>query len=178
MKTTVLVRGLGTIGTSLACALSKVGNYDVFGASRNPAAIAFAYKKGFIKNALIYTGTCEIEIICAPKQAVMDILIKEDAIGFIVVDICGTKKEIVSQVLKKNVQNKYVSIHPMVHIEPKGYQFYREDAFRGSTVFMIDEFSNDDKVNQLVIDLLKNIGVKEIIPCSSLEHDTILKFKF
>lgn len=178
MKTSVLIRGLGTIGTSLASALSKVCNYEVFGASRNPVALEFAYKKGFVKNESSYTGSCEIEIIFAPKQAVLDILSNAGTAGSIVVDICGTKKEIVLKVLKQSIQDKYVSIHPMVHIEPKGYLFYKENAFKGTTVFMINELSHKAEVNNEVIELLKNIGTEEIISCSALEHDMVLKYRF
>ena len=177
-KTTVLVRGLGTMGMSLACAVSKVGNYDVFGESRNLAAMEFAYKKGFIKNEYSIVGCCDIEIICTSAQDLIDILRRGDTKGKVIVDICGTKMEIVSQVLKQNLQNRYVSIHPMVHIEPKGYQFYKKDAFQGATVFIIDECSNNYKVKQFVIELLENIGIKEVITCSALEHDTILKYRF
>ena len=163
---------------SLVSALSRIHEYEIFGASRNTAAIEFAYKKGFVKNKITYKDNCDIEILCVSKQAILDILSNDDIIGDVVVDICGTKQEIVAQVLKHVTHSGYVSVHPMVHIDPQGYQFYKENAFVGATIFMINDIVAEAQIVKKVTDIFKNIGANNIITCSALEHDTVLKYSF
>lgn len=168
MKTGIV--GLGLIGGSLALALRRAG-YFVVGKNRSQAPTQYALSHGVIDTAGEVSG-CDVVFVALPPKATVDFVctypFKEDAV---VADICGVKRYIEREVLRRRPSLKYVGTHPMAGKEVSGIENACADLFDRASMVLTSNIYTDERAYELIKKLVKDIGFARLVECSAEVHD-------
>lgn len=180
MKETIGIVGLGLIGASLAKAIKANTNNTVLGLDVDESTMEQALQEGTIDEVLSDYSRPDILIVALFPQAAVDV-IKENISrlkkGCIVMDICGVKKAIVSQVanLCKSHQVEFIGGHPMAGKEQWGYQNSSATLFCHASMILTPIFTDSwalEKVHQLCTE----IGFERIVFTDPDSHDKMIGY--
>jgi len=178
----IVIAGLGIIGGSLAKAIKKYTDHEIYGINRSKAPLAKALECGAIdgvgddetlKNAdMLILGTY-------PQAAVEFVRNHADSIGknCIVVDTSGIKTEICSELtaLAKEYGFTFIGFHPMAGKEKNGFDVSEADLFSGASAILIPGDAPAGAI-KTVADLTKKIGFGKVVYTTPEEHDRMIAF--
>jgi len=177
----IVVAGLGLIGGSMAKALKKYTDHEIYGYNRNIEICNLALKeKAIDANASDEIITeCDILMPVMYPQATIDFLkekmplMKKDAL---IVDLVGVKQKIIEEIeplaLKFNLH--FVGGHPMAGLAKAGYERSFPELYQNANMILVPtKASNDDDINFLS-DLFTIVGFKNIKICDASTHDKMI----
>jgi len=177
----IVVAGLGLIGGSMAKALKKYTDHEIYGYNRNIEVCNLALKEktiDAIASDEIITE-CDILMPVMYPQATIDFLkekmplMKKDAL---IVDLVGVKQKIIEEIeplaLKFNLH--FVGGHPMAGLAKAGYERSFPELYQNANMILVPtKASNDDDINFLS-DLFTIVGFKNIKICDASTHDKMI----
>ena len=139
----VILYGLGLIGGSMAKALARHGGYRLFGADRDPAAIAWMREVGAIAGEVSGEALSEADLVvlALPPAACRTVLLEiRDSLrpGTLVTDVCGVKTAVTDACLPLCQERGLVFVggHPMAGRERGGWKNATHNLFRGASYIL------------------------------------------
>ena len=179
---TVGIVGLGLIGGSFAKAYSaaghKVAAFDV-----DRPMLEFAMLDGAVECELKddMLADCDLILICTYPQAAADYMRDHGAMFGkkpIVMDCCGTKRDIVEAGMKyaEEYGFTYVGGHPMAGTQFSGFKYARKDLYVGAPMVIVPPVYDDMMLLGHIKDLLEPAGFREITVTTAEKHDEMIAF--
>lgn len=180
----ILVVGLGLLGGSYAQGLTDVGFY-VGAIDIDQEAIDYALSKGIIQSGKTnvekdYVSQFDLIIFALyPKIFVKwlrdyQMYLKP---GAIITDVTGVKSWLndeIKEFIRDDVE--YVLAHPMAGREVYGVKNADKSIFKGANYIVIpNEKASEDAIN-LVEDLGRLLGFKNVVRLNNVEHDEMIGF--
>ena len=179
---TVGIVGLGLIGGSFAKAYSKVG-HRVLARDIDKSVLDFAVLGGFAEGELMSEDLkdCDLILICTYPGAACEFMRSEGAnIGIkpVVIDCCGTKREIVQE--GRRIAQKYgftyVGGHPMAGTQFSGFKYARDNLYKGAPMVIVPPAYDDITLYDRIKKLLKPAGFGSITVTTAEKHDEMIAF--
>ena len=176
--------GLGLIGGSLASAFSEAG-HEVLGFDKDKRVRDFAKMAGSISKVLEEENIEECETIflaIPPENAISWLEEHEIAPGTLVIDCCGTKRNICREgfALAKKGGFRFVGGHPMAGKQVGGFKNSNANLFRGALFALVPDEETGDKgdirLMSTIKELLMDAGFTDFAVLSPEEHDKIIAF--
>ena len=176
--------GLGLIGGSLASAFSEAGHV-VYGFDKNKSVCDFAKMAGSISKVLEEDNTKECEVIflaIPPENAIYWLETHQIVEGTLVIDCCGTKRNICRQgfALAKEGGFKFIGGHPMAGKQVGGFKNSHAALFSGALFALVPDEESGDKNDIRLMSRIKNLlmdaGFTRFAVMSPEEHDKIIAF--
>ncbi len=182
MKISII--GLGLIGGSMARRLRGFHNCIIAAYNRTRESLDLALSDGVIDEAYDTPGDAmdgaDLIVMCLYPQLNVDFVrdnldrIKD---GAIITDVTGVKGFIIDemkQLLPDTVD--FVGGHPMAGREVGGYKSSTDTLFDNAPYIVTPDKSNKPESIQLVRDMAKYIGCREVVTTSPDEHDSIIAY--
>ena len=178
----IVIAGLGIIGGSIAKALKKYTDHEIYGINRSKAPLAKALECGAIDgvgtNETLKTADMLI-LGMYPDAAVEFVKNHAEFIGkkCIVTDTSGIKSEICPKLssLAKEHGFTFVGFHPMAGKEKNGFDVSDADLFLNASAILIPGDAPAEAVKR-VADLTKKIGFGRVVYATPEEHDRMIAF--
>lgn len=175
--------GLGLIGGSMAKSIKEKTSHTVYGYDKNPETMFLAKMTKGIDESLApdNIGDCEMILIAIrPDYAVQFVQkhaekIRKDAI---VVDLCGIKRKVVSQIhpLAKQYGFRYIGGHPMAGKEVSGYTNAASHLFDGASMILTPDSDTDLPLLETLRDFFYSLGFAKLTFSTPEEHDRIIAY--
>ena len=179
---TLGVIGLGLIGGSFARAYSKAG-HRVLALDTDQSVLSFAALSGNIERALTDADLplCDLILICTFPGAAAKFMREKGALigaGPVVIDCCGTKREIVREGRRIAAQCgfTYVGGHPMAGTQYSGFKYSRDSMFKGAPMVIVPPAYDDIVLLDRVKNLLKPAQFGSITVTTAEKHDEMIAF--
>lgn len=180
-KLTVFIVGLGQIGASLGYDLMANPNIaGVIGYDKQPSVGRFARRKGAIgtiaRSVIDGITASDMTILATPIRETIKLLplVCKAATGDkIIVDVAGTKLEILTGLHALDSGTRYISCHPIAGTEQSGVVSARKGLFKGARFIMVPLDSGDDSSLRAVSRLIKSIGAVPIM-MEANTHDRLI----
>ena len=178
--TTVFVKGLGLIGSTLIRAIrQKHPQYRIVGSDISTATLDFAIEQGLIDDAgtnLYQADQADFIILAGPVSAIVkglhDLARLELKPGVIITDVGSTKQTIIDAAQPLIERGDiFIGGHPMAGSHESGIQAGRIDLFKDAYYFLIPT-SGSKGVSELK-DLLSGLNVNWYLIHAS-QHDKIV----
>lgn len=180
MKVGVL--GLGLIGGSFAKAFHADG-HEVLARDTDLATLSFAILEGTVSGELTpeNAATCDLVLLCTPPAAAVAWLRDAaPALGTrpLVMDCCGTKREIVSAAFPLAAAHGFTFVggHPMAGTQFSGYKHSRPDLYRGAPMVLVPPVFDDISLLARVKSLLAPAGFGRLAVTTADAHDAVIAF--
>lgn len=176
------VVGLGLIGGSFAKAYQTAGNV-VLATDTDDSILKFAMLSGTVDKELTRDNLkdCDLILVCTYPQAAIEYM-EANGPFFgkkpIVIDSCGTKREIVAagMELAKKHDFTYVGGHPMAGTQYSGFKYSREDMFVNAPMVIVPPVYDDMAFLERVKSLLKPAGFASITVTTADKHDAMIAY--
>ena len=179
---TVGIVGLGLIGGSFARAYSKVG-HRVLAKDTDESVLNYAILGGYAEGELGSEDLkdCDLILICTYPGAACEFMQAEGArIGQkpVVIDCCGTKREIVQEGrrIARQYGFTYVGGHPMAGTQFSGFKYSRDNMFKGAPMVIVPPSYDDITLYAHIKNLLKPAGFGSITVTTAEKHDEMIAF--
>lgn len=178
--TTVFVKGLGLIGSTLIRAIrQKHPKYRIVGSDISTATLDFAIEQGLIDDAgtnLYQADQADFIILAGPVSAIVkdlhDLARLELKPGVIITDVGSTKQTIIDAAQPLIERGDiFIGGHPMAGSHESGIQAGRVDLFKDAYYFLIPT-SGSKGVSELK-DLLSGLNVNWYL-IHARQHDKIV----
>ena len=176
------VVGLGLIGGSFAKAYSKAGT-EVYAYDTDTSIMHFAMLSGAVKAELTddILPECDLIIISTyPEAAIAYMEQKGQLIGPkpIVVDTCGTKRNVVNAGMEVAARHgfTYVGGHPMAGTQFSGFKYSKDTLFYRAPMVIVPPVYDDPVFLDKVKQLLKPAGFGSITVTTADKHDEVIAF--
>ena len=147
MKTIVV--GLGLMGGSMAMAIRKYTNHEVYGWNRTASVVEKAMTEGVIHGIADATTFAEADlvIISLYPQSTVDFLLEwmpKMKKGCIIVDLVGIKRFMEDRLAKAAQQAgvHFIGGHPMAGKEFSGYAFAAAELFHDASMILVPNESS------------------------------------
>lgn len=162
----VAVAGLGLIGGSFFKAAKKAG-HDVAG---------------------LHHGDCgeklsdaELVMVCMPPEAIVPWIAahrNDFRKGAVVVDICGTKRNIMRAISKVEKNGwTFIGGHPMAGREVSGYENSLAGLFKGASMILVPEKNGAPKEVLAKLEaFFKSVGFARVVVADAKTHDSMIAF--
>lgn len=174
--------GLGLIGGSMAKAYSAAG-HTVLGYDKNEASLGYASLAGITAGTLDKTTipTCDLIFIALYPQAAVKYLEEiapTVASHTVVIDLCGTKKEIceVGFALARQYGFTFVGGHPMAGTQYSGIKYSKETLFKNAPMVLVPPKYDDIYFLDNIKQLLAPAMFGRITVTTAEEHDAMIAF--
>lgn len=180
----IAIVGMGLIGGSYAMALRKLRPRNIYGIDIDENVLKNALQMGIIDEG--YTSG---NMILKKADLVIIALYPEETIEFvknniesfkkdaIITDTCGIKVDVIDKINSVLPQHlDFIGGHPMAGKETNGLQSASKDIFKNSNYIITPTEKNKKENIQLIKDLAKAIGCKNIVCVTKEEHDKIISF--
>lgn len=179
---TVGIVGLGLIGGSFAKAYSEAG-HTVLTHEVDKTVQSFAQLSGASAGALTKENItqCELVLICIYPQAAVTYM---EEMGpyidahTIVIDCCGTKREIVKIGMEAAEKYGFIYIggHPMAGTQYSGFKYARSNLYHNAPMVLVPPAYDDIELLSRVKELLKPAGFGRITVTTAEKHDEMIAF--
>ena len=183
MKKKIVVVGLGLMGGSIAKAIRKYTDNEVYGLNRThevaEEAVADGVLNGIADDNII--AQADIMIISLYPQAIVDFLLAnmpKMKKGAIIVDLAGVKKYLDEKLTEpaKNAGVYFIGGHPMAGKEFSGYSFSDADLFQGASMILVPNDSSPLWAVDEMDALFNSLGFSQVVRCSPEQHDSMIAF--
>ena len=175
--------GLGLIGGSMAKAIKEKTSHTVFGYDKNEETMFLAKMTKGIDAPLSKDnlGECDMLMIAIrPDYAVqwMQDHAAEIGKGTIVVDLCGVKRAVVSEItpLARKYGFRYIGGHPMAGKEVAGYGNAASHLFDGASMILTPDDATDLPLLETLRDFFYELGFAKLTFSTPEEHDRIIAY--
>ena len=180
MKQKIGIVGLGLIGASLAMAIKQNTEHAVYGLDINEQTMHRALEEGSIDGVLEDYGELDLLIVALFPQAAVELILErvgQMKPGSIVMDICGVKKMVVTQVAQvcKSHKVEFIGGHPMAGRERWGYENADAKLFCGASMILTPIFT-DSWALERVQQLCNAIGFGRIVFTDPESHDKMIGY--
>lgn len=180
MKQNIGIVGLGLIGASLAMAIKQNTEHNVYGLDINEQTMHRALEEGSIDGVLEDYSALDLLIVALFPQAAVELIldkVEQMKPGSIVMDICGVKKSVVTQVaqLCKSHKVEFIGGHPMAGRERWGYENATATLFNGASMILTPIFT-DSWALERVQQLCSAIGFGRIVFTDPESHDKMIGY--
>ena len=180
----ITVVGLGLIGGSFAMAIGELKPKNLWGIDIDKNAIETAENMGIIDkgyiNAEIPLKNSDIVIIALYPNST-EKFIKENnnffKSGAIITDSAGIKEALVANIntfIRSDVD--FIGGHPMAGRENKGLAYACKDIFFNANYILTPIEKNKIKNLNILEDIIKKIGCKNIVKIDARNHDKIIAY--
>ena len=180
MKQNIGIVGLGLIGASLAMAIKQNTEHNVYGLDINEQTMHRALEEGSIDGVLEDHGALDLLIVALFPQAAVELIldkVEQMKPGSIVMDICGVKKSVVTQVAQvcKSHKVEFIGGHPMAGRERWGYENATATLFNGASMILTPIFT-DSWALERVQQLCSAVGFGRIVFTDPESHDKMIGY--
>ena len=180
MKQNIGIVGLGLIGASLAMAIKQNTEHNVYGLDINEQTMHRALEEGSIDGVLEDYSALDLLIVALFPQAAVELIldkIEQMKPGSIVMDICGVKKSVVTQVAQvcKSHKVEFIGGHPMAGRERWGYENATATLFNGASMILTPIFT-DSWALERVQQLCNAVGFGRIVFTDPESHDKMIGY--
>ena len=175
--------GLGLIGGSLAKSIMSKTDHYVYGYDLSEDVIAMAQMSGAISGTLTrrYLVECDLILLAIRPGAAIQ-WVKENAKDItpdtIVVDMCGVKRAVVSEIapLAQEYGFRYIGGHPMAGKEVAGFANASAHLYEGASMILTPDDMTDLPLLETLRDFFYSIGFTKMTFCSPQEHDKVIAY--
>ncbi len=175
--------GLGLIGGSMAKSIKEKTSHTVLGYDKNEETMFLAKMTKGIDSPLSKDnlGECDMLMIAIrPDYAVQWVLehAAEIGKGTIVVDLCGVKRAVVSEItpLARKYGFRYIGGHPMAGKEVAGYSNAASHLFDGASMILTPDDATDLPLLETLRDFFYELGFAKLTFSTPEEHDRIIAY--
>ena len=180
MKQNIGIVGLGLIGASLAMAIKQNTEHNVYGLDINEQTMHRALEEGSIDGVLEDYSALDLLIVALFPQAAVELIldkVEQMKPGSIVMDICGVKKSVVTQVAQvcKSHKVEFIGGHPMAGRERWGYENATATLFNGASMILTPIFTDSWELER-VQQLCNAIGFGRIVFTDPESHDKMIGY--
>ena len=180
--------GLGLIGGSMARAYREYSNelgldFEIYGADKNRSIIDFACLEGTVNGYLDEKKLSECDLIFIALYPVAAIKYLEDNAalfksGAVVIDLCGTKKDICSVgfALADSHSFTFIGGHPMAGTHNSGYKYSQPNMFKGAPMVIVPPRYDDINLFSRIKELLAPARFGKFSFTTAEEHDRMIAF--
>ncbi|MBS6546446.1 MAG: prephenate dehydrogenase [Butyricicoccus pullicaecorum] len=183
MKKKVVVAGLGLMGGSMAMAIRKYTDCEVYGWNRTRSvaekAAADGTLHGIADEAAI--ADADLMIISLYPQSTVDFLLEHMPRmkkGCIIVDLVGVKR-----FLQENLEHAavdagvhFIGGHPMAGKEFSGYAFATPELFQDASMILVPNASSPLWAVDEMDSFFMQLGFGRVVRCSAEQHDHMIAF--
>ena len=183
MKKKVVVAGLGLMGGSMAMAIRKYTDCEVYGWNRTRSvaekAAADGTLHGIADEAAI--ADADLMIISLYPQSTVDFLLEHMPRmkkGCINVDLVGVKR-----FLQENLEHAavdagvhFIGGHPMAGKEFSGYAFATPELFQDASMILVPNASSPLWAVDEMDSFFMQLGFGRVVRCSAEQHDHMIAF--
>ncbi|MBR1384588.1 MAG: prephenate dehydrogenase/arogenate dehydrogenase family protein [Ruminococcus sp.] len=179
----IAIVGLGLIGGSLARAIRKNTDHSICALDIDRETLTKAISQEVIDSAVTADDLNRFDLVILglyPEETVKFCLENKDKFktGGIVIDTCGVKQAIVSQVELplKEAGVRFVGCHPMAGREYSGFEYSVDNLFEKASFIMTP---TDDTAMSAVREISAfayEIGFAKCVISSPEEHDSVIAF--
>lgn len=178
----IAIIGLGLIGGSMAKAIKENTPHTVYGLDLSDTVVKKAQLIGAVDQPLTdeLLSQCDLTIVALYPQAAIDYISEKQEVfkkGSIVLDCCGVKRTVCSQVEPIALDRGFVFIggHPMAGLEHSGFDHAKKALFREASMILTPTKGSIQDVGK-VKDLFTTIGFTNIQIATPDEHDRMIAF--
>lgn len=180
----VLIVGLGLIGGSIALALRKLGYTNIRAIDTNEQTLKFALEQNIIEHSYLMdkelVAWADITILSLYPLHAVEFLDKHQndfALGGIVIDTSGIKKEIIRRVRSFwNNKADFITIHQMAGKEQGGIVNATADLFQNTNFIITPQTENLAENLLFIEEFAHSLQVKGVYSLSASEHDSIIAY--
>lgn len=183
MKKKVVIVGLGLMGGSMAKAIHKYTDNEIYGYNRTLEVAQRALNDGVIDGIADdeIISQADIMIISLYPQATVDFLIEKMPKmkkGAIIVDLVGVKQYLDEKLTEpaKQAGVYFIGGHPMAGKEFSGYAFADADLFKGASMILVPNDSSPLWAVDEMDGLFTSLGFGQVVRCSPEQHDSMIAF--
>lgn len=179
----VTIAGLGLMGASLAKAIRKYTDCDVYGWNRTVAVTETA----IAENVIIGKATDEVLadtdllIVGLFPQSSIDYILKNVSKlkkGAIIVDIVGVKTTVIDAVEQvcKDSGIIFIGGHPMAGLEVAGYSNSIANLYENASMILVPTIASTDIEIEQMKEFFTCLGFGTIRVCTKEEHDEMIAY--
>ena len=179
----IAIVGLGLIGGSLAKAIKKNTPHNVFALDINKETVNAALAEEVIDGEITADQLSRFDVVILglyPEATVKFCLDNLDNFrkDGIVIDTCGIKTAVVSQVEKpmKEAGVRFLGCHPMAGREFSGFGYSVDNLFDNASFIMTPTDLTPMSAVREVSALAYEIGFAKCVMASPEEHDSVIAF--
>ena len=181
MAELVVVAGLGLLGGSMAKALKRYTDCQVFGWNRTACVAERALAEGAIDGIAddAALSRCDLLIPVLYPEATIGFLkrvIPQMKRGAQVVDLVGVKTAVVEAVTPVALAHgvRYTGGHPMAGLAKAGYERAFPDLFQGASMILVPTQATAEGDIDALGDLFRQVGFQRIKVCDPQTHDRMI----
>ncbi len=177
------IAGLGLIGGSFAKAYRQNSDAKIFACDIDQTTLGFAQLSGVIDGVLDENTikTCDVIFVALYPFATIEYLKTiAPVIGKnqIVIDLCGTKKEVCSVGfdLARQYGFTFVGGHPMAGKHLSGFKYSSAELFVGAPMVIVPPRYDDIEFLDEIKQILSPCGFGSITVTDASKHDEVIAF--
>ncbi len=174
--------GLGLIGGSLARAYTKAG-HTVFACEIDTDMLSFAQLSGAVNGPLVADNIalCDLILLAIYPEgsaAWLDAHAHLVSKNTLVIDCCGTKRDICSKCFPIAAQHGFTFVggHPMAGSHNSGFKYSRSNLFQGAPMVLVPDRFDDIALLQRVKDALEPCHFGHFSVTTADDHDRMIAF--
>lgn len=180
----IAIIGLGLIGGSIARRLRGFRDCTIAAYNRTKESLELALADGVIDLAYDDAGAAmegaDLIIMCLYPQLNVDFVRENlDKIkpGAVITDVTGVKGFIIREMKKILPETvDFIGGHPMAGREVGGYKSSTDTLFDNAPYIVTPDKTNKPENVQLIRDMAKYIGCREVVTTTPDEHDSIIAY--
>lgn len=180
----IVIVGLGLIGSSFAMALRKLNPKNIWGIDKDKNTVDIALNRKVIDKGFTQGGNilkeADLTIIALYPESTVEFVkknIKNFKKGSIIIDTCGIKVPIIERInsfLPDELE--FIGTHPMAGKENNGIGAASKCIFNGANYIITPTSKNKKSSLELIKNMAKSIGFKNIVYTSPEKHDDMISF--
>lgn len=181
MKKLAIVAGLGLIGGSMAKALKKYTDYEVYGWNRTLATAEKALEEGAIDGIATDDDfrRCDLLMPVLFPNATIDFLkrvVPQMKQGALIVDLVGVKTSIIDAVEPVALENgvSFVGGHPMAGLAKAGFERSFAELYQGANMILVPTGATASGDVELLETLFRQVGFGTVKVCDKITHDKMI----
>ena len=188
---TVTIVGLGVIGAAFAESFSEIGIKTIYGIDIDEETLKKAEEKNIINKGFIETKEplekSDFVVITLYPNLMKSFFVnnidnfKENAI---ITDVVGIKEKIIGDInpitekirIQSGKNIDFIFGHPMAGREKRGIDFADSKLFKNANYIIIKDEKNKKENLELLSEIVKLMGFKNVSFLTAQEHDEIIAF--
>ena len=188
---TVTIVGLGVIGAAFAESFSEIGIKTIYGIDIDEETLKKAEEKNIVNKGFIETKEplekSDFVVITLYPNLMKSFFVnnidnfKENAI---ITDVVGIKEKIIGDInpitekirIQSGKNIDFIFGHPMAGREKRGIDFADSKVFKNANYIIIKDEKNKKENLELLSEIVKLMGFKNVSFLTAQEHDEIIAF--
>lgn len=174
--------GLGLIGGSMARSIKKNTNHKVYGYDLQESVLEEALNTGAIDGLLENNLSCCEVILIALYPKATTAYVKNNINSFkkgaVVIDCCGIKRFVCSELFSTAEENGFTFIggHPMAGTESWGFNSSRDNLFKGASMILTPKEAPTPQELKFLQDFFYPLGFGSLKISTPEEHDHFIAY--